>query len=579
MTSPRPGASTPPASPLRIGIVIEALEGAPSWIHRVITGVIASANLKLALVVVSPPLHAARTTRASSGTLLWRVYTAVDARRAGNNALAPMDLRTLCRDVHTIHVHLSVTSCARRNPEASREAIRDARLDVLLDLRFGANGAGLAELATYGVWTFHPSATSQRAGERAAFWEIHQGSLVGGARLELMSEDRRLLLYRSFFSASRSSAATKISVAYWKLADIALRRLESLYEHRGWDYLTRVALIHGQAADSAPIAPTGTPDNIVMAQFLGKLLLRFALMKVRGTVLTREWFMAFRSRTWRHLSERPSTGFRPVVAPRDRFYADPLLFEKDGATYVFFEDYRYGSERGCISCAPVLADGQMGLATPVLDGPYHFSYPFVFEENGEIYLLPETSHNRSLELYRAVDFPREWTLHKILMRDCRLVDGTIFNHAGKHWLFANIKVDGASDWDDLHLFYADSLLGTWVPHPLNPVVADVRRARPAGGLFWDDGALIRPAQDCAAMYGHAITLNRVDALSVDDYRETPLSRIPASWLKFNIGTHTLSCGRTIEAIDGRRWVLKPRLAGLACRLSRIPWIAGRAVST
>jgi hypothetical protein len=572
-------AQTGPVRPLRIGVVVDALDGTPRWIHRVITGIMSSANLNLDLLVVSPPHHAPKTTRVSWRALLWRAYKAIDARRPANSALAPMDLRALSGDVRTMQVHLSDASSTRQNPEASRGAIRDARLDVLLDLRSSANGKRLADLATYGVWTFHPGPMPRRASAAASFWEIQQGSLVGGASLELLSEDRRLLLYRSFFSASRASAASNVSVAYWKLADIVLRRLEGLYEHGGWDYLTRIALLHPRPADSGPVAPADTPENVVVTRFLARQLFRFALLKLRGTVLTREWFVAFRARTWRHLSERPATGFRPVAAPRDRFYADPFLFEKDGATYVFLEDYPYARGRALISFAPVLPDGQMGPATPILDRPYHCSYPFVFEEDGEIYLLPETSHNRSLELYRAVDFPRTWTLHKTLMRDCHLVDATIFNHAGKHWMFANIKVDGASDWDDLHLFYADSLLGTWTPHPLNPVVADVRRARPAGGLFWDEGALIRPAQDCAAMYGHAITLNRVDTLSVDDYRETPVGRIPANWLRSNVGTHTLSCGRTLEAIDGRRWVLKPRLAALAHRVSWIPYMAGRAVST
>jgi transcriptional regulator GlxA family with amidase domain len=37
--------------------------------------------------------------------------------------------------------------------------------------------------------------------------------------------------------------------------------------------------------------------------------------------------------------------------------------------------------------------------------------------------------------------------------------------------------------DELSLFYAESPLGPWTPHPRNPVKSDVRGSRPAGGLF------------------------------------------------------------------------------------------------
>jgi hypothetical protein len=95
-------------------------------------------------------------------------------------------------------------------------------------------------------------------------------------------------------------------------------------------------------------------------------------------------------------------------------------------------------------------------------------------------------------------------------------DPTMLRYEGTYWLFAAVAVPGGSDWDELHVFFADELDGPWQPHPLNPVVADVRCARPAGRLFWDSGALIRPAQDCSVGYGRAIALQRVDVLTKTD---------------------------------------------------------------
>jgi hypothetical protein len=93
-------------------------------------------------------------------------------------------------------------------------------------------------------------------------------------------------------------------------------------------------------------------------------------------------------------------------------------------------------------------------------------------------MIPETRERRTLELYRAVEFPQKWELVKILAENVAAVDSTIFDYSGKLWLFANIAQPGASTFDELHLFHAKSLWGIWTPHPKNPIVSDVRRARP-----------------------------------------------------------------------------------------------------
>ena len=56
-------------------------------------------------------------------------------------------------------------------------------------------------------------------------------------------------------------------------------------------------------------------------------------------------------------------------------------------------------------------------------------------------------------------------------------------------------------------------LDRWQPHSLNPVVRDVRTARPAGRIIVNSHGHIRPGQDCSTRYGAAITLNRILELS------------------------------------------------------------------
>jgi hypothetical protein len=262
-----------------------------------------------------------------------------------------------------------------------------------------------------------------------------------------------------------------------------------------------------------------------------------------------QWFLAIRQRTPAHSFDDP-TGYKLMLPPNDRFYADPFLFEKNGKTYLFFEDLRYSEGRALISCSELNPDGTHGPIVEVLRRPYHLSYPFLFEENGQIYMIPETKGNRTVELYRATNFPTECTLESVLLDNLYAVDATIHHSHGRYWMFVGISNGRYSNCDELGIYFADALTGPWKPHPANPVVSDVRRARPAGALFRDQGRLIRPSQDCARAYGYAIVFSEVITLSESEYDERPIARLDPNWVKGNLGTHTYTRTDQFEVIDG-----------------------------
>ena len=132
----------------------------------------------------------------------------------------------------------------------------------------------------------------------------------------------------------------------------------------------------------------------------------------------------------------------------------------------------------------------------------------------------------------------------------------MLEHAGRLWLFTNLVQGGAAPSEELFVFSSESLEGEWAPHPQNPVVADVRRARPAGPIFRRGCELIRPGQDCAVRYGHAIVLSRIDFLDERTYREVPVTRIDPGWRPGNVGTHTYAADSEYELVDG--YSLRPR---------------------
>ncbi len=61
----------------------------------------------------------------------------------------------------------------------------------------------------------------------------------------------------------------------------------------------------------------------------------------------------------------------------------------------------------------------------VLERDHHLSYPFVFEHEGAIYMLPETGEAGRIELHRAVEFPDHWELDRVLLDGLTALDATL----------------------------------------------------------------------------------------------------------------------------------------------------------
>jgi hypothetical protein len=169
-------------------------------------------------------------------------------------------------------------------------------------------------------------------------------------------------------------------------------------------------------------------------------------------------------------------------------------------------------------------------------------------------MIPETSANRSVELYRARRFPDQWALEATLLQGLSAADATLIERDGRLWLFAALAEDGGSSWDTLGLFHAERLAGPWTAHAGNPVLVDARSARPGGMMVEQAGRLIRPAQDCTSGYGSALALCSIDRLDPENYAQTVLARLaPRPGWGFH-GLHTLNAAGGIEVIDcvGRR---------------------------
>ena len=240
--------------------------------------------------------------------------------------------------------------------------------------------------------------------------------------------------------------------------------------------------------------------------------------------------------------------------------ADPFVFkDTEGNLKLLYEDFsdmdlsRYGT----IVLASLDDEFNTIWEKRILDIKSHASYPFLFVENDKTYIIPETRLQRKVSIYEY-DFANKCLINeKIIFNNLPLLDSTIFKYNDKYWLFATLGEHGY-DHSRLYIYYADSLLGEYLPHANNPVKNNINGSRPAGTIIKVDGELYRPAQNCGQHYGESIAINKIIKLSENEFAEEFYFKItPDKNSEFNAGIHTINIVDDIIVIDGIKMLFRP----------------------
>lgn len=266
-----------------------------------------------------------------------------------------------------------------------------------------------------------------------------------------------------------------------------------------------------------------------------------------------------------------------------RFIADPFGLWRDGRLHVFVEAYDYRDRHGIIDVHILDADLQVLETRTVLREPWHLSYPFVFEADGETWMLPEAFRSGALTLYRAEAFPDRWVPATQIPLDDVAIDATPVFHDGLWWLFyAPAGTTAAEKIGRLHVAFAERLTGPWRTHPGNPVRRDLASSRPGGTPFVGaDGRLVLPVQDCTRTYGGAIRPLRIDVLTPDRFEAEagPALAAPRRFGAYVDGLHTLAQAGPVTLIDAKRRVITWKSLALDAQREVTKVIAPKAASS
>jgi hypothetical protein len=254
--------------------------------------------------------------------------------------------------------------------------------------------------------------------------------------------------------------------------------------------------------------------------------------------------------------DTPSLQASDVNDVRAEFVADPFIIENNSLFYMFFEVMNKGTGRGEIAVA-ISFDGKLwNYQNIVLREPFHLSYPYVFTEGDETYMIPETAEINRVLLYKATQFPFQWKVAGELFSG-HYFDPSIVKYNDKWWIFAG------TEGRNLHLFYSTLLEGPWTEHPRSPVITnDISTTRPGGRVIVSGEHIYRYSQDCSPYYGNSVRVFKVSKLSETDYEEEEISEILSGtqkdrdWRKdgmHHIDQLKINDALWLVAVDGHRF--------------------------
>jgi hypothetical protein len=463
-----------------------------------------------------------------------------DPKLQGAFSLHHLDaLRVQKIDVHPIR---SKSGQIYRYSAEDLEAIKLLKCDVLLRGGSGILRGGILDTCKFGIIAFHHGNNNKFRGGPPAFWEVFNrvpstGFIIQRLLPELDGGD-------VFFTGSIPTAPTYAQnlARIYKKANVFMHKfLEDLGNTR-------------RLPEVLPKSPYSyqlyrMPSAIIVAFYAIKTFTHFARKLFRRLRHRHyRWGIAYQyTENWRSAVLWKSN---IVTNPPHRFFADPFVFRREGSDVCFIEDYDFRTRRGRISVLKINATKyeELGVA---LDEPFHLAYPFIFEANNQLYMCPETAEIKEIRLYRCIEFPLKWTLHKVLIKNISAVDSTIFYFNKRWWLMSNVDSSDIEEHSsELHLFYSETFDSeSWMPHARNPVIFDSARAR-NGGFFIDGENCFRVFQRQGFdLYGKSIGIAKINELSIDTYSEEIVSTVEPHFFPKIFGIHSFSCHDELVAFD------------------------------
>ena len=534
-----------PGKKLKIGILIRDPAKLDNWEYRILKGIVEHPNLQLTLLIkdgreqkysIESRIKNNFFTNNSFLNLLWTIQVKIESRLfPGKKTVKSGEITEKIKNIEILCLNPVREGFFDVFSDEDSDKVKSYGLDIILRHEFCTIRGNILEAARYGIWSFNYIDIAINGGGPAGFWELVNNEpccrmdllkLTPGPDKECIIDKAWYNIHWTFFKNNNDLLESSVALLFKSIAGLLKRT----------NFETGVSPIQEKRAARKPALKYML---IYIFKFYSRLFMHIFNKMFR---LKRQdcWTLFFGKGNF--LDCDPAK-LNPAPMPKGVFWADPFLYEHENQLYVFFETLVYKTMKGKISAGKVIEDGKGNFKVidvkDILDFNYHMSYPQIFKEEGEIFLIPETFENKRLSIYRCLDFPDKWELYSTAFEGEEIVDTTYFcDENGDKWLFLN---KGWTFESELYIYKIDSLkLENIIAHDFNPVFIDCRKARSGGAIFKNGKDYYRPGQiNTDGVYGRGLQINKIKKLTLDEFEDEPIATIGYNFRKGLIGTHHL----------------------------------------
>ena len=505
-----------------------------SWQHSIMTELKESYFSEIILNINFDKEIIDEQEKNEKATLFWKLYLKIDNYlfRPKQNALLKKEYKELLNNVSFFKV----------NKDFKSKLLKNYKIDIIINFTDIEPSQSLINTSEHGIWFLNHCDMSKINKRPYGIWEILNKMPETVATLRYIKKDMAFpkTIDQTSTCTDRLSHKRNLNDVLWQSCSLIINNIKLLSENENL-YYKKIKSKEEIFPNSNMTIPFIPPSNRRILSHVIILYSNKIIQLLNSLFYFHQWIIVFYHN--KNNSDPYSLkNYKRLVPPKDRFWADPLLIKNNNKYYVFIEELIFKNKLGHLSVMEIDKEGNYSVPKKILEKKYHLSYPFVFKENDTFYMIPETSGNNDIQLYKCTEFPLKWELEKILMKNVIAVDTTIHKINDTYWMFTNIKKQkGASKHVELFLFSSKNLItDKWKEHPLNPIINDVKKARPAGSLFISNNKLFRPSQNCSNYYGYGLNMSVITQLSQTRYEEKTVHSIIPNWDIDVNSTHTFN---------------------------------------
>ena len=525
---------------IKIGLMINSDE-VPLWINLMIEEILKLNFVKISVIIKdnSKKNIENKLNQKNKEKILYNWYLSYERKRlkSTKNLNINQKFKKL-ENINQIEIFPILKNLTYYLSDKEIEKIEKYNLDLIIRLGNNKISGKILSITKFGVWSYYSKNNNFNKIKFSSFWEILKNKSISKVNLYLDNDSKNQIISKSITATDPLYITRNEINKSWKNIELVLNQLNRIQQ------LEKIQIIEEEEDENM------IPNNYQIIKFMINHWVVYFQIKRKFRNKIEQWGILFDFNKKMFDSVEKSN---KIYAPKDRYYADPFIIKKNEDYFVFIEEVIYEQQKGHISYFKIDKNGNYNLPEKIIENEYHMSYPFVFEFEENYYMVPETSENKSIDLYKCKKFPDQWEFEKTLIKNINAVDSTLLRKDNKWWLFTSIQFMESSVNDSLSIFYSDDLYSDeWIPVSKNPIVSDVRKSRSAGKIFELNGEYYRPAQDCAGGYGKGIIFNKIITLNESEYHEEEVKSIYSEFDSTIEGVHTFAQCEKLRILDFKK---------------------------